>query len=396
MWCKKQLVWVLLVTVGSVLSRLSLGHAGQLVLPLVGPQDASLSGNAVALPLNPASALFHNPAQLTLLPDSATFGLLAARFEFKYANLQTGYDNTSRELPLAPSLGYVHRFGRFSVGIGLYGAIGFTYNLEPEPEHGIPNNLYTELGVMSLAPAIAYSLTPNLHLGFEINPSYGRSRLKAPSPFGRLDVDMRGPGVFGMVGLFYTPTPKLSLGIGYKTPGVIWMRGNARIGGQGDDAHLDFQLPQNLAFGLAYRVTDRLAVTVQGRWVEFSAFEDSRVEFDEHTELNQAAAQDAWDRFRWGGGVQYVLLPGVTVHLGFSWEQWAIEVASLSPTLPDLTEYLFGFGVNVQRGLWDIHLSGNYAYVESRRVSPARNPFFSGHYEINPFIIGLQVTRRFE
>ena len=36
-------------------------------------------------PLNPAAALFHNPAQLTLLPNSMSVGLLAIRYHPGYA-----------------------------------------------------------------------------------------------------------------------------------------------------------------------------------------------------------------------------------------------------------------------------------------------------------------------
>jgi hypothetical protein len=82
------------------------GPASQLVPPTAGPQDASLAGNVVALPLNPASALFHNPAQLTLLPNSVTAGGLGIHYYPHYAN-PLGYHDTSRELPFAPSLGYV-------------------------------------------------------------------------------------------------------------------------------------------------------------------------------------------------------------------------------------------------------------------------------------------------
>jgi len=94
----------------------------------------------------------------------------------------------------------------------MYGALGFTYKYKPDPAHGVPNNFYTELAVLTLAPAIAYSLTPDLHVGLEINPSYGRLRYKTPAPVGRIKVDVRGGGLFGTVGVLYTPTALLSLG----------------------------------------------------------------------------------------------------------------------------------------------------------------------------------------
>jgi long-chain fatty acid transport protein len=370
------------------------GHASQLALPAATPEDASLAGNVVALPLNPVTALFHNPAQLTLLPNAATVGGIGVRFHPGYAN-PSGYNSTSREFPVSPSFGYVtDRWAPFHVGIGMFGALGFTYNHDADPRQGVPDKFYTELAILSLAPAFAYSLRPNLHVGVEINPSYGRLRFKTPSPVGKIDVDVRGPGVFGTIGMLYQPRPDLTLGLSYKTPGTIFMFGNARIAGQGDDARLYFQLPQSLEFGLAYRLFQSLTVTAQARWTEFSVYEDSRLKFDQRQFLNRPAADDARDRFRLGAGLQYKVFPWMTLQVGFSWEQWALTESSLSPTLPDLTEYyVFPAGVTIERGVWKVHLLGGWSYVESRRVTAERNPFFPGRYSLDQAIFGLQVTR---
>lgn len=369
-------------------------HGSELVPPAASAQEISLAGNVVALPLNAASALFHNPAQLTLLPNSATASTLAIRYHPGYANTQ-GYDKTSREMPVAPSFGYVtDRWAPFHVGIGAYGSLGFAYNFPADPARGVPNNLYTDLAVLSLAPSVAYSLTPELHVGVGINPSYGRLRFKSPTPVGRLDVDVRGPGIFGTLGILYTPTPKLSLGLSYKTPGTIFMFGNARVAGRGDNVKVDFQFPQTLEFGAAYRVTKRLTVVAQARWAEFSAFEDTSLKFAHRKFLDRAAVEDARDRFRLGAGVQFVLFPGVTLQTGFSWERWAIKSSSLAPTLPDFTEsYLFPAGITIEHGSWEIHLAAGQSHVENRHVTQSQNSFFPGRYSLDQAIFAVQVTR---
>ena len=374
----------------------SAGYGSQLLPPATDAEGAALSGNVVALPLNPASALFHNPAQLTLLPNSMSIGIFAIRYHPRYAS-PTGYDSTSREIPVSPSFGYkTDRWAPWHVGIGMYGALGFAYNQDADPKHGVPDKFYTDLAILSFAPAVAYSIRPNLHVGFEINPSYGRLRFKTPSPVGKIDVDVRGPGIFGTFGVLYSPTPDLNIGFSYKTPGSIFMFGNARVAGRGDDTFVKFQLPQTITLGASYRVTQRLTVVIQGRWAEFSVFEDTRLEFDQRTFLNRPAAKDVRDRFRLGAGIQYRLLPGVHFRIGFSWEKWAIKANSLSPTLPDLTEYyLPTVGFSVERGQWRFSALGGYAYVEGRRVKVNRNSFFPGHYALDQSIFGLQITRLF-
>ena len=395
-WSNHRRLWVwVFVCIGLAVSH-SAGYGSQLLPPATDAEGAALGGNVVALPLNPAAALFHNPAQLTLLPNSMSAGLLAIRYHPGYAG-PNGYNSTSRELPVSPSFGYkTDRWAPWHVGIGMYGALGFAYNQDADPQRGVPDKFYTDLAIVSLAPAVAYSLKPNLHFGFEINPSYGRLKFKTPSPLGKIDVDVRGPGIFGTLGILYSPTPDLNIGFSYKTPGSIFMFGNARVAGRGDDAFVEFQLPQTITLGAAYHVTQRLTVVVQGRWAEFSVFEDTRLEFDQRTFLNRPAANDVRDRFRLGAGIQYLLLPGVYFRIGFSWEKWAIKANSLSPTLPDLTEYyLPAVGLSVERGSWRFSFLGGYAYVEGRRVKANQNPFFPGHYTLDQAIFGLQVTRLF-
>lgn len=368
----------------------------QLVPAGVGAQDSALGANTVALPLNPSSALFHNPAQLTQLPSSVTVGMLGIPFERRYTH-PLGYDETTEELPIAPSFGYVSdRWNPVHVGIGMYGSLGFRYNFKADPAHGVPNNLFNELTVVSLAPSLAYSLSPKFHIGVAINPSYGRLRVKRPSPVGRIDLDVRGPGIFGTIGFLYTPTSRLSLGVGYKTPGTIFMFGNARVAGRGDNATVDFQIPQILEFGVAYHVTDRLTFVAQGRWAEFSVFENTHFDFEHRDFLDSNAVADARDRLRIGGGVQYKLLPELTIGMGFSWERWAIASSSLSPLLPDNTDHLFGFGLGWQHGLWRADLMGGLSYTETRRISATRNSFFHGRYSLDLSLFGVQLTRQFE
>lgn len=386
---------ILRCTVGLLLAAQPL-WASQLGVPASSPSDGALGGNTVALPMNASTALFNNPAQLSLLPPSFSSGLMALRFHPSYTS-PLGYDSTSRELPLAPNFGYVtDAFGPFRFAIGAYGSLGFMFNHRADPAHGVLNNFFTELASVSLAPSIAYSVGPNLHLGVSLNPTYGRLKFKTPSPAGRLDVDARGPGVFGTLGLLYQPTGKLNLGLTYKTPGNIWMFGNARVAGRGDDSTVSFKIPQNVKLGFAYRLTNRVTLTGQGSWTQYSVFEDSRLRFSKRSFLNSPAVRDAKDRWRIGAGVQVEIMRGVKFRLGFSYEPWAIKDAALTPTLADTTDYLFPMGLAIERGGWQIDLGGGPSHTEPRRVDQKENPFFAGRYSLDAVVFGIQVTRLFE
>ena len=131
-------IWTLVLSV--VLCISSLVQASQLTAPGLAASDGMVVGNAVAYPFNAATALFHNPAQLSLVPNSFSTGAFNIMFHPSYENrhgiflsdslrgaLPPGvdpegfrafrgfrpsadrsghYDSTSREFPIAPNFGY--------------------------------------------------------------------------------------------------------------------------------------------------------------------------------------------------------------------------------------------------------------------------------------------------
>jgi long-subunit fatty acid transport protein len=387
------LLAVTLVGIGGIVTR---GWSNILVAPGATGEEGPLGSTVVALPLNPVSALFQNPAQLDLLPPSFTFGPAGMILQPSYSGPR-GYDNTSREVPVGGNFGYMtDRWAPLRVGVGMYGSVGFTFNFPSDPDRGIPNNLVSEAAIVAFPLAVSYPLTTKLHVGVALNPTYGRARFKSPSPLGRLDIDVRGAGVFGTVGVLYQLTPKLNIGLGYKTHGTTWMFGNARVGGRGDDATLDFQSPSTVTFGIAYWATDRLTLTAQGRWTQFSVFENSDLEFDIHTVLDRPAVDDARDIWRFGTGMLYEFFPGIKLLTAFSWEQAGIKASSLTPIFFDTEEYIIGTGISVERGRWRLTIGSNMVFNTSRKVSADKNAFFPGRYDLHWIPFAIQFTRRLD
>ncbi len=154
-----------------------------------------------------------------------------------------------------------------------------------------------------------------------------------------------------------------------------------------------FNIPQNIKLGFAYHVTDRLTVMGQARWTPLSVFQDTGLRFDERTFLNTTAVGAAKDRWRVGAGIQYELFEGVKLRRGFSYEPRAIKDRALVPTLSDNTDYLFSFGISIERGQWIVDLTGGITHAEKRRASVDENPFFAGRYSLDFPVFGFQITR---
>ena len=77
-------IWTLTLIVA--LSTGSLVQASQLTAPGLAASDGMVVGNAVAYPFNAATALFHNPAQLSLVPNSFSMGAFNIMFHPSYEN----------------------------------------------------------------------------------------------------------------------------------------------------------------------------------------------------------------------------------------------------------------------------------------------------------------------
>ena len=158
---------------------------------------------------------------------------------------------------------------------------------------------------------------------------------------------------------------------------------------------MGFNIPQRLRLGFAYHLTERLTLTTQGMWTQYSVFEDSRLRFKKRTFLDSPALGDAKDRWRLSAGLQYEILPGIKFRAGFSHEPWAVKDDSLVPTLADATDYQFSLGLGFERGNWQVDLGGGLAHTENRHASRAENPVAPGRYLLDMSVFGVQVTRLF-
>ena len=80
--CLQSGIWTLALL--AVLSTGPLAQASQLTAPGLAASDGMVVGNAVAYPFNAATALFHNPAQLSLVPNSFSTGAFNIMFHPSY------------------------------------------------------------------------------------------------------------------------------------------------------------------------------------------------------------------------------------------------------------------------------------------------------------------------
>lgn len=382
-------VLLLLFTVAPV-------DASQLLAPTAGARDSALAGTTAAAPTDLMSAFFQNPAGLSLVKRTeATFG---AGLFFIKARLSTdfGYDETTDNVAFAPSGGAAMPLGEnLTIGFGMFGAVGSKFDFKRDPEAGVPRDFFTELAVITLAPTVAWRPRDDLAIGVELNPLLGDLKNHVPAPDQSLRWRLRGPGVQATLGLLYRFHPQWRLGLTYKTPGKIYLRGSVGVGGKREDMHFDFDVPQQVTVALAWEPRADLTLMAFGRWTDSSTFENSIFRFQDTPTLDTPFAPETQDVYRWGVGAEYRVHPRIALRTGIARGQNVLEPRSVTPLLSDYNDLIVGGGGGVDFGGWTVDVAGGMGLFDDRKINAGEARAFPGRFSTSGPVAFWQLTRRF-
>lgn len=365
--------------------------------PFIAARDSSMVGNVVASPTNGGSILLVNPAGVVGEQGwQAEAGVFAFRSDVDYENPAIDYKTSSSELVAIPTVWLgTGAFAPWHVGLGLYGTTGASFNFAGNPSAGFPNRFFSELAVMQLGLVAGREIASGLRVGIELSPTYSKIRARFPSPAGAVRFETDGMGIGGTAGVLYDLTPELTLGLAYRSPAIVYLRGDGKVGETRTDADIDLHLPQSVAFGFAYRLTERLTLNGTTRWTDYTQFEDGKFEFDEAPFLDQPLLRSTRATFRYGAALEYTVTETSVLRGGFSREEWMIEEAGMSPLLVDNSDILIGGGIGID---WDplaVDVMVGVPYSEDRLVSADEQPAFPGRYEQEGLVFGVNATYRF-
>jgi len=370
--------------------------ASQLLAPTAGARDASLAGATAAAPTDLMSAFFQNPAGLARVRRSEmTFGA-GLFFVRNQISTDFGYDETTHNVGFAPSGGAAMPVGdRLAVGFGMFGAVGSKFDFKRDPAAGVPRDSFTELGIITLAPTLAWQVRDDLAVGVELNPLLGDLKNHVPTPDQSLRWRLRGPGVQASFGILYRFLPQWQVALTYKSPGKLWLRGSVGVAGKREDLHFDFDVPQQVLVGLSWQPLDALTFMAFGRWTDSSTFEGSKFRFQDTPALDTPFAPETQDVYRWGVGGEYRVHPQVTLRAGVARGQNALEPRSVTPLLSDYNDLIVGGGGGVDFGPWTIDVASGVGVFDDRKINAGEARAFPGRYSASGPVAFMQLTRRF-
>lgn len=263
--------------------------------------ESSLMGGADVAVSRDAFAANNNPAGLTQID-----GQMA---EFQNAIWESRYRHTDSfgnyRKGLANSIGsyvngaYARRFDNspYAAGVAfvVQGGQGAAYR-GLNNQFGGRDDATALFTIIKVAPAFAWKASEQLSLGATLGINYLSAtqelfpNTSAPPsaglPQGFSGIRFKGASGINFnykLGLQYRPAPTVSIGVTYGTQTSVPLKdGTLRInfsdpsfGGLGvvryDNAKLTgMRLPEELALGIAFRPTDRMLISVQDKWYNWS------------------------------------------------------------------------------------------------------------------------------
>jgi long-chain fatty acid transport protein len=322
-----------------------------LSLNSIGPEALGMGGAFVGY-ANDYTAIYWNPAGLTQMQKNfvgifttdivpmGTYQVALAGGSFSTKEKVNNY--------ISPNLiGYYHfeAAKNLTIAVGFYVPAGIGAEWKGSELTGFANGVnlawMSKVSVINISPSVAYKINDKISVGVALNIYRGMFYLNNPyiitSPINtavQYSESSNGWGVGVTAGVLYKPIDKLSIGVSFRSKTTVKMNGSASNPAMafimpGASSTSDFSRnvawPMWIAGGVAYHATDKLVITADVQWSQWSKSENQFVtNFKNPVWAAATAATNAnvmvlnWKdvtQIRVGG--EYTLSPSVILRAGY-------------------------------------------------------------------------------
>jgi long-chain fatty acid transport protein len=359
-------------------------------------------GNAFVATADNPSALYYNPAGISLLDGiNLRGGLYGIYMKDEYRNAGLSYD-TKDKLGLLPQLygTMAIKDTPLTVGLGIY----CPYGLALEWPDTAPLSYAAKKGSVTYVtfnPVLSWKILPNLSLaaGPTINYSEAILAQNMPIPGPPRQFQFQGDDVaFGAnAGLLWKPHEKHSLGVSYRSPTTLNYTGHTTALGLSDSASAEFRYPQNIIAGWSFRPTPEWNLEFDVDWTDWSYLGTVNLHqaqpappvFASTVPLNFNWDSSFWFSF---GATRY-FSKGWSVSAGYIYSQNSVPSSAFSPVVPDSDRHVFSVGVGRKWKQFSWDLAYQFAYGPQRTVAEPEP--VGGNYTFYSHALNLSVGYRF-
>ncbi|HIE43795.1 MAG TPA: hypothetical protein EYP78_03235, partial [Candidatus Omnitrophica bacterium] len=360
-------------------------YAASMQAPSIGAKATGMSGAFTAVADDPSS-LYWNPAGLgmcegTMLMKGNAFIIPVAYYEVENADKEKNIT----PVQIIPNCFFTHDLNdSFSFGLGYYSPFGLKQIWKDDSELRY-NSTRSEIWLNTLQIGVSYKIYDNLFVGGGIGKNFAKLRSKSfvlfraipplvPNPVdGYVKLSGEDEGYSGSIGFLWEASPQWKIGGVWRSQTEINFEGELDLkypdeyehpliglNRDEDDFTLDFTFPASASLGVAYNPTDRLLLSGQVDWTNWSVIDTLEVELDTVDDLE--FVRDWKDRYSFRLGAEYEVNPKFTVRGGYMWDPSPVPEDTLDPLMFDLSTNRFSLGASFR--FWKLDIDAAYSLAQ--------------------------------
>ncbi len=423
---------ILILLVAATALSSGIGGANGLNLNGLGSRAVSMGGAFVGL-ADDFSAIFWNPAGAAafdrpvlgfaladLVPSSAYF------FDLGLGDGAPSFLAEGRKAHYLCGLGAYYKplNPRVVVGVGIYTPSGLGADWDGTdfiPMTGTAYEWTSRIGVFTISPLVAVKVTDWLSLGATLNLNYGSFSLLMPAgsitlpddpplelDLGQYEESLTGWGFGLTLGVLVRPTDRLGFGLTLRTASTLKFSGTARISNfpflelPGESRlRRDVTWPLWIGLGVSFRPLEKLALTADVQWTQWSKVESLRSRFDDLTwallmeETGKNVQVLNWaDKAQIRLGAEFLLSPEWAVRAGYTNDPSPAPDATMNVLLPSHDFQLLTIGVGRRIGDLDLAFGLEFLFGKDRTVAPTEFNM-PGTYTMKLLVPNVSIGYRF-
>jgi len=389
-----------------------LSFAGGFQVNLQGTKQTGMGHLGTSFHLG-ASSTYFNPAMMGLgdkkFSVEAGGSFISSSVQFQNGNTGVS-ERTDNPIGTPFYLYATYKINdKLTAGLGVYTPFGSTV-VWGDDWSG--KNLIQDISLTAIfiQPTLSYNISDKLRVGaglaivrgsFEINRA-------APVPIGNdAQVNLQGDAIsFGFnAGIHYDVNEKFSLGLTHRSKVDVELMGgdatftvvDSALASRFPDSKFDatLPLPATTTLGLAYKVSEKLLVSAEGSFVQWSGYESLDFDFEEEVIADSKNPRNYEDAMIFRVGAQYSYSEMFDFRVGFYYDQSPIQDEYFNPETPNSDN------IGITAGLSG-HIGERFGFdasilyiIGTERDSEYKPSGFGGTYASRSVITGVGLNYSF-